>query len=192
MGRHFAVFVRESGNARDAASQEPDLRRWADQEQALKIVWYRGFERLARAIQAGEVAALVVWRLECLALPVPRLAALVADLRARRVNLIALRDGINLLHSPAGDLLMTTLAGAAASEAAARARGVADARARGVRFGRPAGPGRRLKVRPEQEETIRRLKGEGRKIAAIAREVGMSRPTIYSVLRRAAARRQEV
>jgi len=31
-------------------------------------------------------------------------------------------------------------------------------------------------------ETIRRLKAEGKKVAAIARVVGLSRPTIYSVI----------
>ena len=65
--------------------------------------------------------------------------------------------------------------------------GQAVARAKGVKFGRPAGTGKPIKVTPEQEETIRRLKAEGKKIAAIARAVGLSRPTIYSVLNRAAS-----
>jgi DNA invertase Pin-like site-specific DNA recombinase len=47
----------------------------------------------------------------------------------------------------------------------------------------PVGPGKRIKVTPEQEDTIRRLKIEGKKVAAIARAVGLSRPTIYAVLR---------
>jgi hypothetical protein len=40
-------------------------------------------------------------------------------------------------------------------------------------------------VTPGQEETIHRLKEEGQKIAAVARAVGWSRPTIDSVLSRA-------
>jgi hypothetical protein len=44
------------------------------------------------------------------------------------------------------------------------------------------GPGKRIKVTPEQEDTIRRLKIEGKKVAAIARAVGLSRPAIYAVL----------
>ena len=50
------------------------------------------------------------------------------------------------------------------------------------RFGRSGGTGKRIKVTPEQEETIRRLKAEGGKVAAIARVVGLSRPTVYSVI----------
>ncbi len=60
--------------------------------------------------------------------------------------------------------------------------GQAVARERGVKFGRPAGTGKRIKVSPEQEVTIRRLKAESKKIAVIARAVGLSRPTIYSVI----------
>lgn len=43
--------------------------------------------------------------------------------------------------------------------------------------------GRRIKVKPEQAEMIHRLKGEGTKIAAIARATALSRPTVYSVLK---------
>ncbi|MGE5756871.1 MAG: helix-turn-helix domain-containing protein [Planctomycetaceae bacterium] len=39
-----------------------------------------------------------------------------------------------------------------------------------------------MKVTPEQEATIRRLKAAGQKVAAIARTVGLSRPTVYAVV----------
>ena len=42
--------------------------------------------------------------------------------------------------------------------------------------------GRRLKVTAEQVYSIRGLKEQGQKVAAIARATGLSRPTIYSVL----------
>ena len=42
--------------------------------------------------------------------------------------------------------------------------------------------GRRIKVTTEQVEVVRRLKKDGMKIAAIARAVGLSRPTVYSVI----------
>jgi len=55
------------------------------------------------------------------------------------------------------------------------------ARANGKRWGgRKAG--QRVKVNNEQIETIRRLHAENKPVAAIARTVGLSRPTIYSVL----------
>jgi DNA invertase Pin-like site-specific DNA recombinase len=39
-----------------------------------------------------------------------------------------------------------------------------------------------VKVTPEQLVIIRRLHADGAKIAAIARAVRLSRPTVYSVL----------
>lgn len=43
--------------------------------------------------------------------------------------------------------------------------------------------GRRLKVMPEQLAMIRRMKDEGNKVAAIARATGLSRPTVYRLLK---------
>ena len=55
------------------------------------------------------------------------------------------------------------------------------ARANGKRWGgRKAG--QRAKVNNDQVETIRALYASKKSIAAIARTVGLSRPTIYSVL----------
>lgn len=62
--------------------------------------------------------------------------------------------------------------------------GIANAKEKGVRFGPEPGTreGKRIKVTPEQEQAIRRMKAEGEKVAAIARATGLSRPTVYSVL----------
>src|SRR5437763_281124 len=57
----------------------------------------------------------------------------------------------------------------------------ADGRARGLRWG-GSEKGRRVKVTPELEAKVKRLRAEGRKISHIARETGVSRPTIYKVL----------
>jgi len=59
--------------------------------------------------------------------------------------------------------------------------GQAAARRQGKRWGRSA-KGRRLKVKDEQARVIRHLHRHGTPIAAIARAVTLSRPTIYSVL----------
>ena len=60
--------------------------------------------------------------------------------------------------------------------------GQAVARAAGKRWGGSV-KGRHIKVTPEQIETIKRLRREGEKVAAIARATGVTRPTIYLVLR---------
>ena len=55
------------------------------------------------------------------------------------------------------------------------------ARAAGQRWGGSV-KGRRIKVSCEQVEALHRLRGEGVKVAAIARTTGLSRPTIYRLL----------
>jgi DNA invertase Pin-like site-specific DNA recombinase len=82
------------------------------------------------------------------------------------------------------------LAGVAAYETEVRAErilaGQQAARARGVRWG-GSKKGRRLKVTAEQVQTILRLESESKKIAAIARATGLSRPTVYNILKTEAA-----
>jgi DNA invertase Pin-like site-specific DNA recombinase len=195
MGKHTAIYARVSNRAQDTASQEPDLKRWAEGRDH-KVVWYRdkftgksmdrpGWNKLMKAVQEGKVSAVVVWRLDRLGRTAKGLTALFEDLAARKVNLVSLKDGLDLA-TPAGRLMANVLASVAQYETEVRAErivaGQAVARERGVKFGRPEGTGRRIKVTPEQEETIHRLKAEGKKIAAIARAVGLSRPTIYSVI----------
>ncbi len=59
--------------------------------------------------------------------------------------------------------------------------GVAKAKADGKQWG-GSKPGRR-KVSPEQIQVIKQLNSNGTPIARIAKAVGLSRPTIYGVLR---------
>jgi len=82
-------------------------------------------------------------------------------------------------------LIANVLASVAAYENEVRSErilaGQEAARAAGKRWGGSA-KGRRVKVTEEQAETIHRLREERKAVAAIARAVGLSRPTVYSVL----------
>jgi DNA invertase Pin-like site-specific DNA recombinase len=40
MSKHVAVYIRVSSRSQDTASQEPDLKRWAE-GQDTPVVWYR-------------------------------------------------------------------------------------------------------------------------------------------------------
>src|SRR5208337_2038171 len=64
-GKHDALYLRVSGRGQDTASQEPDLKRWADSQDG-PVVWYRdkftgktmdrpGWNKLAKDIEAGKV-----------------------------------------------------------------------------------------------------------------------------------------
>jgi DNA invertase Pin-like site-specific DNA recombinase len=102
-------------------------------------------------------------------------------LAAHGVRLASVGDGAHLAPADVRSVALA-LAGVVRYEAEVRVVGPAAARERGVKSGRPSGPGKRLKVTAEQEEIIRRLKAEGKKITAIARATDLSRPTVYSAL----------
>ncbi len=199
MSKGTAIYLRVSkATGQDYASQEPDLKRWAEANaDGGAVVWYRdkftgktmdrpGFGKLLKDVEAGKVGRVVVWRLDRLGRTAKGLTALFDELRERKVNLISLRDGLDL-ETPAGRLMANVLASVSQYETEVRAEriyaGLEVARENGVKLGRPGGIGKRTKVTPEQEEQVRKLKAEGAKVAAIARATGLSRPTIYSVLR---------
>ena len=192
--KHVAVYVRVSTRTQDAESQLPDLKRWvAAQEEP--VHWYRdtytgktmerpGWGKVLQAIESGQVCKVVVWRLDRLGRTAKGLTALFDDLRERGIGLVSLKDGLDL-GTPAGRLMANVLASVAAYETEVRAErilaGQAAARANGKTWG-GSKPGRRLKVTPEQAQAVKRMHREGEKIARIGRAVGLSRPTVYSVL----------
>ena len=191
----IAVYVRVSTAAQDTKSQEPDLKRWADAQEA-PVTWYRdkasgktmdrpGWTKLEAAIRAGKVAAVVVWRIDRLGRTAKGLTALFDELRERRVNLVSLKDGLDLSTS-AGRLMANVLASVAQYETEVRAErvraGQAVARAKGKKWG-GSKAGVRKQVSDAQVRAIRAMKVAGEKIADIAHAVGVSRPTIYALLK---------
>lgn len=194
MEKHVGVYVRVSSRGQDHRSQLPDLERWAA-AQSQPVVFYRdkftgtkmdrpGWAKLQAAIKRGEVSAIVCWRLDRLGRTAKGLTALFAELQERGVGLISLRDGIDL-STAAGRMLANVLASIAQFETECRAErvlaGQAAARAAGKTWG-GSQPGRRVKVKPEQIETVCRMAAEGATIAAMARATGLSRPTVYGIL----------
>lgn len=196
--KHLAIYCRVSTKQQDQRSQEPDLKRWAASQDE-PIVWYRdhftgrsmerpSMSRLLTDAACGKVSKIVVWRLDRLGRTARGLTALFEELAAWKVDLVSMRDGLDL-STPAGRLMANVLASVAAYETEVRAErvlaGQDAARKAGKRWG-GSKPGRRLRVTAEQETTVRRLRQEGYNVAAISRAVGLSRPTIYSLLRESA------
>jgi DNA invertase Pin-like site-specific DNA recombinase len=195
----IAVYVRVSSRRQDTKSQEPDLHRWVEAYAGdADVNWYRdkacgktmdrpGWRRLEADMHAGKVKTIVVWRLDRLGRTASGLTTLFDELQERSVRLVSVRDGLDL-GTPAGRLMANVLASVAAYENEVRSEriisGQAVARANGKHWGGRQ-KGQRIKVKPEQIETIRRLRNEARPVSAIARAVGLSRPTIYSVLNQA-------
>lgn len=190
----IAVYVRVSSRRQDHRSQLPDLERWAA-AQSQPVKWFKdtftgksmdrpGWAKLQDAIGRGEVATVVCWRLDRLGRTAKGLTALFVDLRERGINLVSLKDGIDLA-TPAGRMMANVLASVAQFETELRAErvlaGQAAARARGVKWGGRR-PGTRVRVTEEKERAIRTMHAKDTPITEIARVTGLSRPTVYAVL----------
>ncbi len=194
MAKHVAIYLRVSSRRQDTASQEPDLKRWAD-AQGEPVKFYRdkvsgktmdrpGWKRLECDYRMGKVSAVVVWRLDRLGRTASGLTALFDELRSHKINLVSLRDGLDL-KTPAGRLMAGVLASVSQYENEVRGErvraGQAVARANGKRWG-GSKRGVRKKVTPTQIKIICRMKIEGVPVAEIARATALTRPTIYNVL----------
>jgi DNA invertase Pin-like site-specific DNA recombinase len=194
MDKHVAIYLRVSSKSQDTASQESELKLWAE-AQTQPVRFYRdaftgksmdrpGFARLERESAAGNVSTIAVWRIDRLGRTAKGLTALFDDLYQRKVNLISLRDSLDL-STPAGRLMANVLASVAAYETEVRSErqmaGIAAAKARGVRFGRPKGT-RKSRIPDAKRAAIIDHKAAGWKISDIASAVGLARKTVYSVL----------
>ena len=193
MSQQIAIYVRVSSKSQDQRSQIIDLEKWASTQDG-EIVWYRdkftgktmdrpSWNKLVVAMESGKVAKLVVWRLDRLGRTAKGLTALFDDLIAKKIGLFSLRDSLDL-STPAGRLMANVLASVAAYETEVRAErvlaGQAAARENGKSWG-GSKAGRQITVTDEQKSQVLSMQGE--KIARIARTVGLTRPTVYRLIR---------
>jgi DNA invertase Pin-like site-specific DNA recombinase len=195
MARHVAVYTRVSTGAQDTKSQKPDLQKHVDGlPDGTEVKWYSdtfsgktmvrpGWQKLEAAIQRGEVSAVVCWRLDRLGRTAKGLTALFAVLQDRKVNLVSLKDGLDL-STAAGRLMAHVLASVSQYETEIRAErvlaGQAVARKAGkVWGGSKAGP---KGVTTEQIDTIRRMNEAGESKSSMMRATGLSRPSIYRTI----------
>lgn len=199
MEKHTAVYIRVSTAQQNTASQEDELRRWAESKDE-PIKWYTdkasgksmdraGWKRLWDDVLAGKVSAVVCWRLDRLGRTASGLTKLFEDLQARHVNLISLRDSIDL-STPSGRLLANMLASVAAFETELRGErvraGIDAAKRRGQKWG-GSKRGWHYRVTPEHTKYVVRARREGISVAEMCRVTGLSKPTIYRILRNAGA-----
>jgi DNA invertase Pin-like site-specific DNA recombinase len=144
-----------------------------------------GWKKLEEAIRGGKVSNVVVWRIDRLGRTAKGLTALFEFLGNRKVNLVSLKDGLDLA-TPAGRLMANVLASVAQYETEVRAEriaaGQAVAKANGKRWG-GSKAGVRKKVSETQIKAVLKLKHEGVSITDISRALSLSRPTVYEILR---------
>lgn len=197
MSKKSAIYIRVSSKQQDHRSQLPDLERWAAAH-GEPVIYFKdsftgrtmtrpGMDKMLEALRAGKLDRIVVWRLDRLGRTTKGLCQLFDELHDRSVDLVSLKDGFSLA-SPAGRLHARILASVAEYETEIRAERVAAgqsaARKRGKTWG-GSEKGWRWKVTDDQVNAIHEMKAAGRKITQIASVTGLSRPTIYRVLREA-------
>lgn len=194
--RTIAVYVRVSSTGQDVASQEPDLKAWLRvHARGRAVTWYRdtfsgktlrrpAMLELEQGIRSGTVGTVVVWRLDRLGRTAPETLTFLTQLDAAGVEFVSVRDGVDS-SSAAGRLFRTILAGFAEYEReviSERIRaGIRTAKAAGKRWGGKK-RGQRHKLTPEKLSALKDLAAAGTKKTAIARQLGVSRSSVYRAM----------
>lgn len=192
----IAVYCRISTKQQKLDSQLDELNRWIDVHQPSKVRWYKdkftgksmdrpAMSKLIDDLHKGKVDTILVWRLDRLGRTASGLTKLFEDLRQYNCNLISLKDHLDL-STPAGRLNACIIASVAAYETEVRSErtsaGQAAAKARGKRWGGSKKGVRKGKV-ASKVNTVLALLEQGVSKAEISRTVGISIPTIYSIIR---------
>lgn len=186
-----AVYVRVSTDAQRTDSQEQELRRCCRQRGWKKLNFYVDkisgaktsrpeLDRLMQDMRAGMIERLVVYKLDRLGRSLTHLALILDELNRLRVPLIASSQGIDTSDdNPAGRLQLGVLMAVAEFERGIIKErvnaGLAAARQRGVQLGRPS-------TIIGRAAEIRKLKGKGLGLRAIARELKMPVSSVHKAL----------
>ena len=192
-----AIYCRVScTNGQKFDSQLDDLNRWIELKKPDKVLWYKdkftgktmdrpGMQKLMDTLHRGELDSIVVWRLDRLGRTAAGLTKLFEELQYHKCNLVSLKDNLDLA-TPAGRLNANIIGSVAAYETEVRAErvkaGQQVAKAKGKRWG-GSERGLRKKKTLEKVNSILKLRKQGVRIAEISRVVGLSPPTIYSIIK---------
>ena len=193
----IACYCRVSSARQKTDSQKPEIRRWLDGNRIdpSTVGWFEdketgktlkrpAFDRLQKAIFAGTVTTVVVWKLDRISRGQRDGVNLLADWCERGVRVVAVTQQIDL-SGTVGRMVASVLFGLAEIESEYRrerqAAGIAVAKERGVYRGRERGttkaPSRRA----------RELRGRGLTVQEIATALGVSRRTAFRYLATAPA-----
>lgn len=197
MAKKIAIYVRVSSKSQTHASQEPDLKRWAETQAPLPVQFYfdkksgktqerEGWQKLEKDLRAGKLAKVACWKIDRLGRTARELLMLFNELRERKVDLVCVAGGIMGLDTAEGRLMAGIVAQFAEYDNECRSErivaGQSAARAKGKKWG-GSKPGVRKVVTDTQLKVVRQLHAERTPIAHIAKAVSLSRQTIYTLLK---------
>lgn len=191
-----AIYLRVSNNnGQKFDSQLHELNQWLELHRPERISWYKdkytgktmdrpGMEKLMQDLHAGKLKNIVCWRLDRLGRSAAGLTKLFEDLKRYKCNLISLKDNLDL-STPAGRLNANIIASVASYETEIRAErvkaGQAAAKARGKKWG-GSRKGVWKKKTVTKIKSVLALVGQGVSKAEISRVLGISIPTINSII----------
>lgn len=185
----FRIYLRCSTQDQTTDSQEGALNAFAIGKDCK---WYRdsksgttmnrpAWKRLESDLKAGDTV--VCYGIDRLGRTVAGLSSFFESCHSRGINLVSIREGINL-ETIAGRMIANVLASLAQWETEMRSErckaGIEAAKAKGKY--RQGGKQGLRKVKPEQLQAIRTMKAEGKSVSSIARATGLTRKTVYRLL----------
>ncbi len=196
LGQRVAIYCRVSTTDQSCARQERDLSAFAARADYQVVGTFKEtgsgvkLDRVERRkvmalAQARNIDAVLVTELSRWGRSTTDLLATLNELEARRVSLIALNGMAFDLTTPHGRMIATVLAGIAEFErdlSQERIRsGIASAKARGKRLGRQLGQ------RPKSDRLapkVLALVEQGRSYRLVGRELGLSKNTVWDIVKR--------
>jgi DNA invertase Pin-like site-specific DNA recombinase len=193
----IACYCRVSSAGQKTDSQKPEIRRWLDGNRIdpSAVGWFEdretgktlrrpAFDRLQKAIFAGTVTTVVVWKLDRISRGQRDGVDLLADWCERGVRVVAVTQQIDL-SGPVGRMVASVLFGLAEIETEYRrerqAAGIAEAKQRGAYRGRERGTTKAPSRRAQE------LRSRGLTAQEIATALGVSRRTVFRYLAMPAA-----
>jgi DNA invertase Pin-like site-specific DNA recombinase len=124
-GASTAAYLRVSTLAQSLESQQGDIERWCavnapnatffTDKASGKNMQRPSFDRMMKLVYSGHIDRIVIWRLDRLGRTASGLTNLFEVLVKHKVNLVSLKDGLDL-ETPAGRLMANVLASVAAFE----------------------------------------------------------------------------
>jgi DNA invertase Pin-like site-specific DNA recombinase len=188
-------YCRVSTRRQKNDSQRAEIARWAGAQgiPARRIRWFEdtetgktlrrpGFEQLQRALFAGTIRTVIVWKLDRLSRRQREGINLLADWCERGIRVVVVTQQIDL-SGAVGRMVAAVMFGLAEIELEYRrerqAAGIAVAKARGVYKGRRPGT---TKAHPDR---ARHLRTRGLTVAEITNALNVSQRTAYRYLRTA-------
>ena len=195
MTQRVATYVRVSTSSQDVAMQRHAIAEWLAKYPGATVTEYcdeamsgkrdnrPGFQALCRAVEAGEVDAVLVYRLDRLSRNSLGFLKLLIDWIQRDTEFISVTQPVLQLSrdNPFRLTFLAMMVEVAALERetiVTRVRsGLAAAKSRGVKLGRAPG------LSPQQVARARELRSAGMSIRRVAGELGVSSSVVHRSLR---------